>query len=681
MSWEKVRNLFQRKKTEVGDSDEALANPDQDEILRNVGNLTEAMILAKKEERDGHKIISLLRPVASSKLTQPETRAFSLVSIGETYMQLAGDANLVKARETFTELIDSPELDGVFRIAALIRRASIDAQWDDARRFETALRELTESIASPHFGALETQYVVIAHCTRGLLLRKLGDTQAAYEDFDKIIYNPEFEDHLRLGAFEMKVGPLAQEKSWEAAVKVALETIGHEAKATALRNEAVGWLDDCCVLWADESPTAVIEALEEIRRSSQLTDFQQITIRRNLNSTYSLRKDAEDVQRQFEGWNSLLEDSELADSEWAEATIERVSTHGNNGLPAELDRNIHDLQKVLAVPGVDATQRTRAELYLAFSLVSLGGEANLNRSVALLSQVLKTPHLSNGERANALLSRGNIYAGFELSDAAIGDFSMLIAMADEAPTEILALAYYERAKNYHKRGELAESDMLVEDLNQALCMGELPHVQRVKAHHMRGLWFKRKERYENAIVDFSASIELSTNLPDLRTWSRLERSSCLRAQKPILGVEDLTEVVNDPEVDMNLKVYALQERVRLHFVIGLPALAAPDIDEILSWNEVPPTIAAYALLHRGLSRLAIQRFDDAIQDIRAVLSRPELEPAYHPLATINLAQALIQRGGVGDLVEARKAFQQALALPNLSNNERAFAMRRLQETG
>jgi tetratricopeptide (TPR) repeat protein len=203
--------------------------------------------------------------------------------------------------------------------------------------------------------------------------------------------------------------------------------------------------------------------------------------------------------------------------------------------------------------------------------------------------------------------RAYIYRELDRPELAIDDYSTLIQLD---PTN---------AKNYILRARLHRD---ADDLDKAVADytsvidGDLGDIsERVKAHVRRGLIYSAQQRYEDAVADFTAAIQLNPQDADAYSMRGAVYRDLGRYSE---AVSDLTQAIQlDPQ---SLQSYVMRGNVYHHL--------HQDEQAMLDYNhgiELDPTIPSW-YFGRGLVYEGWGEEDKAIAEYRHYLELPTQNP-------------------------------------------------------
>lgn len=623
--WQNIRNVFKRSSpttevieapVEVPAPSEVEGEPEEGQGT-HISSLLAAILMDGQGNVDPEMIIGQLRNVADAKSALPESRAFSLFAIGETYSRMQSPGSLAKAREVFTELIDSESKEEVWRLRALVMRGLIDTESADVSAYNNILRDMRRVFESPLLGEIEQGYVCRAYCARGFAFKKLGNYSQALSDFHCILDDPTNENAFRIAAFTNKADIFVEQGRWVDELKACLDVIRGDAE-NDISEVAEKRFEDC--LYKQNSWDWTIKALGLLEQREGLTERERRCILRNRIQAYAFRGAEGDLKARIADRTALLKNCRLSNEEWAFDTMLRFSDLSEIGDQPTGDEAIELLEKVLDLGRNMPDICTIARSHLGPLYVKQGGEANLNKAVLCWSHQLKSPFLDEEERAATLLVRARVYASFELFGEAINDCTEVTEMGDRVSPELSK-----------------EARQLLAEMN-----GNLSDC----------------EAGEQARPMSDAEVEEAIELARHHAFSPI-------GDGPRHGLRILRDLINNPQIPSAARASALSIRVLINASLAEVRdirQVIHDTSTLLEISEAQPDVVASTLINRASSYVERRNPHDiemAIEDLRRVVTLASVSDRLIALAYFNLGRLL---EAVGDVLQAVDSFEHVAAL-------------------
>jgi len=618
--WQKIRGIF--KKSSPVAPEEVVAPPAEpaptvDEKaeeynLDHFRNLL-AAVLMEKQGGDTHEIIDRLRKVADSQSALSETRAFALVGIGELYVRME-TPEPEKAREVFCELIDSESKEEAWRLRALVFRAGIDSDSEDASLLNSALRDVERVVQSPLVEAIEESYVCRAYCVRGVASRNLGNFSQALSDFQRVIDTPSYDAELRIAAFTFKVNLLASQGRWMDEAEACLDAIRSTGDADIVEIA----MDRFSNLWDErEDWDSAVAALNAFEKRDGMTERERYCILNSRLKAYIYRAEEGDVRRQIDDLTSLIEKCELSGHEFATKVMGRFSLLSLHGDDVSGDQHIDDFERLLKTPGAATHQYGGADCVLGRLYAAKNTEEDLNKAVHHWSRALRSPQLWDADRVVALMDRAKIYIAFELFDAAISDYSEVIEMGDRAPDEMITMV--QELRSAAQAMQRSSADFEVVDRVGALSDAEVEEAIDLARHH---------------------------------AYSPIGNG-------PREGLRILRGLIENPQISTSARARALAQRA--FFYAALPEVrdlrqTIRDTTAILEIPGLADNDVALALINRAsayVERRSPGDIENAIADFRRCAALEEADRKHIAAAIVNLGNLCVS---VGDNLGALEHF-------------------------
>jgi len=713
--WQKIRNIFKKGSPETPAAvfvppAETSPAEEPEEVaertdLDHISSLFTAILMDAHGDYDPESIAEQLRRVADSKSALPESRAFALNGIGETYLRMQTPEGFKKAREVFTELIDSDSKEEAWRIRALVMRGLLDTASEDFTEYGDVLKDMRKVFESPRLGEIEQSYVGLAYCARGVALGKLGNYSQAMSDFQRVLDDPTSESGLRIGVFINKTDMLADQGLLIDELEACLDVIRSDDE-NGISDVAVNRFEDC--LYQQNNWDWAIETLNVLERRNGLTERERHCILKNRISAYAGREAVGDVQAQIVDLTALLKNCRLSDEEWAIATMQRFLGLSKIGDPPVGDEAIELLERVLSASQDLPELCTAAQNHLGSLYVKQGGEVNLNKAVSVWSRQLRSPHLSDQNRAATLVARARVYASFDLNQAVVNDCTEVVAMEDRVSADLVkdAVQLLAEANGANEivsdfaSGEEAHpiTDLEVDETIEIVRhhafspIGEGPrhalrilrdlidHPQispqaRANALSIRVLIsgsVLEVQDVRQVVRDTSAILDIPEAHPDVVASALNNRaatySNSRNPQDIEIAIEDLRRAVTLEGVANRIRASTYFNLARLFEAMGDVLEAVDSFGHIYDLLPGGDPLVLQARIFRGNFFLKVELFGDAIEEFNGVLEADHNEVQAISSALNGRAYAY---EGFGDSVKAIADLEAGLRLECLTEDQKA----------
>jgi tetratricopeptide (TPR) repeat protein len=212
-------------------------------------------------------------------------------------------------------------------------------------------------------------------------------------------------------------------------------------------------------------------------------------------------------------------------------------------------------------------------------------------------------------------------------------------------------------------GRLDDHKNAIVDFTAVIQMPDAPAAQKAAALFNRGVAYTKWDEREKAMADFTAVIEMP-EAPAARQAAALVSRGLTYGplDDPEKAMADYTAVMQMPDAPTDQKVQALSNRGVMYGQLNEPAKAIADYTAVIEMPDAPTEQKVQALSNRGWAYFSAERYREAIDDEQRAV---KLDPK-NCTARGNLAIALL----VDDqTIDALAAYDSALAIADVKDVE------------
>ena len=314
----------------------------------------------------------------------------------------------------------------------------------------------------------------------------------------------------------------------------------------------------------------------------------------------------------------------------------------------ELDRAIALWTEVVEDPQAPPKERASA---LFNRGITYGEKGDAEREIADYTAVIDMADAPAAQRAWALYNRGFCYGQRGDVEREIADYTAILAMPD-IPSDLRATTLYNRGFIYGQKGD---DDRAIADYTAVIDMPDAPADERAKALNNRGISYDQKGDPEREIADYTAVIEMSNAPPDQRALALNHRGASFGQRgETEREIADYTVVIEMADAPADQRAKALNNRGNSYDQKGDADRAVADHIAVLQMAGAPAEQRAEALASRGWSL-----FKGQPADVAGLIGASEAALEIDPALTWVRFNLALGRLLIGEESRARTEYEEA----------------------